>query len=452
MGTLGNQPNFGAYGFTRTQAESFNGTGSATSFTLGHHVKNAIDIEVLVDNVQQSPFDGSYSVSGTTLTFSGAPASGTNNVYVMYRQVGTVIDTQALVPDDNSVTYAKLGNDIPLGNRNLIINGAMQVAQRGTSVSTSSTGYNTIDRFYIEGNGSTPTVTMSQDTASTPDTFAKSLKLQVTSTGTPAGFNIAQKIEGFNFYSAGFGKSTAKNITLSFWVRSSITGTYSTAAMNSTANRSYVSEYTINAADTWEKKTITIDGDTTGTWPSTSGMSLQLFFCLDNDGGGYSTSTIGSWVASNKYAGSTNQVNWAGTNGATFYLTGVQLEVGTKVTPFEHRSYAEELAACQRYFWRLDRVSGGGNTIAIGSNYSNSLFYINYPIAMRTAPSVSKVGTDLSIYSNVTRYQNPTFNGVGGGVGRNGTRMLFALSGARGNAIHMDLDNDNTYFNFDAEL
>ncbi len=108
MGTLGNQPNFGAYGFTRTQAESFNGTGSATSFTLGHHVKNAIDIEVLVDNVQQSPFDGSYSVSGTTLTFSGAPASGTNNVYVMYRQVGTVIDTQALVPDDGSVTDAKI--------------------------------------------------------------------------------------------------------------------------------------------------------------------------------------------------------------------------------------------------------------------------------------------------------------------------------------------------------
>lgn len=108
MGTLGNQPNFGAYGFTRTQAESFNGTGSATSFTLGHHVKNAIDIEVLVDNVQQSPFDGSYSVSGTTLTFSGAPASGTNNVYVMYRQVGTVIDTQALVPDDSSVTDAKI--------------------------------------------------------------------------------------------------------------------------------------------------------------------------------------------------------------------------------------------------------------------------------------------------------------------------------------------------------
>ena len=292
---------------------------------------------------------------------------------------------------------ADLGNaydDGALSNRNLIINGAMQVAQRGTSVSTSSTGYKTVDRFYIEANGSTPTVTMSQDTASTPDTFTQALKLQVTSTATPSGFNIAQKIEGYNFSSAGFGKATAKDVTLSFWVRSSITGTYSTSAMNSTANRSYVSEYIINTADTWEKKTITIDGDTTGTWPSTSGMSLQLFFCLDNDGGSFTTSTIGSWIASNKYAGSTNQVNWAGTNGATFYITGVQLEVGDTATPFEHRSYGDELAKCQRYYWQSTTAAG---YYAFQYASTHKIMPIQHPVEMRATPTATIVYASSSM-------------------------------------------------------
>jgi hypothetical protein len=295
-----------------------------------------------------------------------------------------------------------------LGRRNMIINGAMQVAQRGTSVSTSSTGYNTIDRFYIEANGSTPTVTMSQDTASTPDTFTQALKLQVTSNTTPSGFNIAQKIEGHNFSSAGFGKTTAKNITLSFWVRSSITGTYSTSAMNSTANRSYVSEYTINTADTWEKKTITIDGDTTGTWPSTSGLSFQLFFCLDNDGGSFTTSTIGSWIASNKYAGSTNQVNWAGTNGATFYITGVQLEVGDTATPFEHRSYGEELNLCHRYFERLTYSNtqfvsiGAANTTTTANTMLSYLPKRASPTI--TLPAAGTSGGTLAFLTNVGGY------------------------------------------------
>ena len=285
------------------------------------------------------------------------------------------------------------------GRRNLIINGAMQVAQRGTSVSTSSTGYYTVDRFYIEANGTTPTVTMSQDTASTPDVFTNALKLAVTSTGTPSGFNLAQKIEGYAFSSAGFGGSNAKDLTLSFWVRSSITGTYSIAVMNSNASRSYVAEYTISSADTWEKKTITIDGDTSGAWLTTSGVGLQTFFCLDNDGGSYSTSTIGSWIASNKYAGSTNQVNWAGTSGATFYITGVQLEVGTVATPFEHRSYGEELALCQRYCWRP--ITAGNQDISIGWYYSNTHMssIIPFPTTMRASPTMS-AGSGYNFYRN----------------------------------------------------
>tara|TARA_B100000497_G_C7646088_1_gene388521 strand:- start:246 stop:1394 length:1149 start_codon:yes stop_codon:yes gene_type:complete len=345
----------------------------------------------------------------------------------------STIQTNAIVDASGGNTTTVNGHNITSSNmmgRNLIINGAMKVAQRGTSVSTSSTGYKTVDRFYIEANGSTPTVTISQDTASTPDTFTQALKLQVTSTATPSGFNIAQKIEGYNFSSAGFGKTTAKNITLSFWVRSSITGTYSTAAMNSTANRSYVSEYTINTADTWEKKTITIDGDTTGTWPSTSGMSLQLFFCLDNDGGSFTTSTIGSWIASNKYAGSANQVNWAGTNGATFYITGVQLEVGDTSTDFEHRSYGEELMLCSRYYQRTqadnDNYKHFGLVFIGADTGSTSYGTLAVPLVttMRTVPSLETTGnlsnyhlwvkntsTALSNFSVDTGIDDGTING-----------------------------------------
>ena len=281
-----------------------------------------------------------------------------------------------------------------LGNRNMVANGSMQVAQRSTSTSTASTGYHTLDRYKLEMNGGNPTVTMSQDTASTPDTFTHALKLQVTSTATPSGFNFAQKIEGYNFSSAGFGKATAKDVTLSFWVRSSITGTYSTVLMNSSANRSYVNEYTINTADTWEKKTITIDGDTTGTWLSTTGIGLQLFFCLDNNDDSYTTSTIGSWIASNKYAGSTNQVNWAGTNGATFYMTGVQLEVGDTATPFEHRSYGDELANCQRYYFQRNWTATYDSVLspvwASSTNSFQGTFYM--PTTMRAPPTLSHNG------------------------------------------------------------
>ncbi len=369
----------------------------------------------------------------------------------------STIQTNAIVDASGGNTTTVNGHNITSSNmmgRNLIINGAMKVAQRGTSVSTSSTGYKTVDRFYIEANGSTPTVTMSQDTASTPDTFTQALKLQVTSTATPSGFNIAQKIEGYNFSSAGFGKTTAKNITLSFWVRSSITGTYSTAAMNSTANRSYVSEYTINTADTWEKKTITIDGDTTGTWPSTSGMSLQLFFCLDNDGGSFTTSTIGSWIASNKYAGSTNQVNWAGTNGATFYITGVQLELGKVATPFEHRSYGEELAACQRYFERINTLDlfgffGSGtaydnNTGTVGITYKTKRAEPTLEFSSTSHFKVQHGTTDM----DVTQFASIQYGLDRALVDGNGSSALTAGSGV----ILISNNTTSAYIDVKAEL
>ncbi len=310
MGTLGNQPNFGAYGFTRTQAESFNGTGSATSFTLGHHVKNAIDIEVLVDNVQQSPFDGSYSVSGTTLTFSGAPASGTNNVYVMYRQVGTVIDTQALVPDDSSVTYAKLGNDIPFSNRNLIINGEMNVWQRGTSHDTTGGIVYTADRFWKYSPSISGTYERSTDA---PDGFAYSMHYNVDGNTAGSGTSVEFTRQGY---------FPLQTYTFSFYVKGDLTNTNLDIgyrnSVGSGTDQVAISQITDfgNYTDwTRVERTFTIN-----TAPHANNKFLNLEFA---------------------------------TMPAGVKFTGVQLEVGSKATPFEHRSYGDELAKCQRYYQKF---------------------------------------------------------------------------------------------------
>jgi hypothetical protein len=350
MGTLGNQPNFGVYGFTRTQAESFNGTGSATSFTLGHHVKNAIDIEVLVDNVQQSPFDGSYSVSGTTLTFSGAPASGTNNVYVMYRQVGTVIDTQALVPDDNSVTYAKLGNDIPLGNRNLIINGNFSISQRGvyTSASGVSNGVYYLDRWKVHS-GVAGTL---QDTG---------YKVKVVATSTASGvLAISQSIEDKNIH-----PHKGKVVTVSCKVTS-----------NSSNARIVI------YADDWmalgSQNDVHSGGgneetlSATFTVPSNLSGILQVRVGFEN-----AASNGNPSVSTNDY----------------FEVSEVQLEVGTKATPFEHRSYGDELARCQRYYSVIKPVQAHPIWVYSSAGWSTTF---PHKTTMRAVPSVSFTGVPVN--------------------------------------------------------
>jgi hypothetical protein len=404
MGTLGNQPNFGAYGFTRTQAESFNGNGSATAFTLGHHVKNAIDIEVLVDNVQQSPFDGSYSVSGTTLTFSGAPASGTNNVYVMYRQVGTVIDTQALVPDDNSVTYAKLSNDIPLGNRNLLINGEFDIDQRGLASSRAfqSGAHYVADRWsYYINSGAFATFSANHEISDeAPSGFTKSLKVTCTSGGSiPATGEVIyrQKIEGYNFKRLGYGTPSAKSLTLSFWIKASVTGDYGVQLIyeaDDSSNKYYVSKYTVNSANTWEYKTITIPPNTADAFKyTTTGLGAQIYWDL-GEGSTYSGTADSGWT--NTYSnGLSGGVKLMENTGATWQKTGVQLEVGTKATPFEHRSYGDELAKCQRYF---EKIGGNANyeRLAVGfirASGTSTRTPLFFKVEKRAPPSITASGS-----------------------------------------------------------
>jgi len=278
---------------------------------------------------------------------------------------------------------ADLGNvydDGALSNRNLIINGAMQVAQRGTSASPAPSGY-LIDRFATFKSGS-GTFSLAQS-SDAPVGFNASLLTTVTSASTPSGgdyYIIQHPIEGQDLSVLSLGNANAQTFTLSFYVKSSLTGTFSGSLRDNPSSVSYAFEYTINSANTWERKSVTISGPTSGTFPTNNTAGARLVFSL-GQGTTYATSTVGSWVSGN-YHGSTTETDFIAANGATFYLTGVQLEVGDTATPFEHRSYGDELARCERYGQQVSFNIYIGN--GSGFYWSNS---INYQTTMRTAPT-----------------------------------------------------------------
>jgi hypothetical protein len=193
-------------------------------------------------------------------------------------------------------------------------------------------------------------------------------------------FLIAQSIEGFNVSDLAWGTANAQTVTLSFWVRSSLTGTFGGALTNAGQNRSYPFSYTISSANTFEYKTVTITGDTTGTWATDNSTGITVRFGLGS-GATYS-GTAGAWAAGNLVQ-PTGSVSVVGTNGATFYITGVQLEKGSTATSFDYRPYGTELALCQRYAWRCSQFFGAAVSTA---NVGNPL--VTYPVQMRAAPTL----------------------------------------------------------------
>ena len=254
----------------------------------------------------------------------------------------------------------------PYGLKNRIINGDMRIDQRsaGTSVSTSSTGtqtYASLDRWaYIVSQASKFTIQQNAGSVTPPTGFTNYLGITSLSSytvGTSDYFNVNQIIEGFNIADLGWGTANAKTITISFWVRSSLTGTFGGSLRNSAIDRSYPFSYTISAANTWEQKSITVAGDTTGTWLTNNGHGIQLAFSLGM-GSTYSA-TANAWAGGN-YVSATGATSVVGTNGATFYITGVQLEIGSTATQFERRMYGQELALCQRYLPATSSIGGGG--------------------------------------------------------------------------------------------
>jgi hypothetical protein len=282
------------------------------------------------------------------------------------------------------------------GFKNRIINGAMVIDQRnaGASVTPASGAY-TLDRWQYEASQASKfTVQQNAGSVTPPAGFKNYLGMTVASAvsvGAGDYFILEQRLEGLNVYDLSWGTASASSVTLSFWVRSSLTGTFSGGLANSDYSRAYVFSYTINAANTWEQKTITIAGDTTGTWLTTNGIGIQLRLSL-GAGSTYSASA-GSWgttVAWNVTGG----VSLVGTNGATFYITGVQLEKGSTATSFDYRPYGTELALCQRYYWKILQGTGepyGITGYMIAGNAVWGQFCL--PVTMRATPTITVYGT-----------------------------------------------------------
>ena len=239
-------------------------------------------------------------------------------------------------------------SETALGSRNKVINGAMTLDQRNAGTVTVNSTVYTIDRW--QANQTTAGKFSVGKSTTAPTGFTNSYlatSLSAYSVLSSDIFFFQQNIEGNNVANLAWGTASAKTITLSFWVRSSLTGTFGGSLANAAHNRSYPFSYTISTADAFEYKTVTITGDTAGTWATDNTTGMQVIFGI---GGGASRSgTAGSWQAATLYT-ATGATSVVGTSGATFYITGVQLESGTVATPFEHRSYGEELALCQRYY------------------------------------------------------------------------------------------------------
>jgi hypothetical protein len=255
------------------------------------------------------------------------------------------------------ITTSTAGGILGAGNasimKNRIINGAMVIDQRnaGASVTPVSNQY-LVDRYWYGATQASKFTAQQNAGAVTPPAgFTNYLGMTVASAvsiGAGDAFYIQQSIEGYNVADLNWGTANAKTVTLSFWVRSSLTGTFGGVLKNSANNRSYPFTFTINSANTWEFETITVAGDTTGTWLTTNGIGLQVVFGL-GVGSTYS-GTAGAWASSGFIASATGATSVVGTNGATFYITGVQLEVGSSATGFEYVNYQTNLANCQRYY------------------------------------------------------------------------------------------------------
>jgi hypothetical protein len=325
----------------------------------------------------------------------------------------------------DTVTTSTTGGILGAGNasimKNRIINGAMVISQyNGTSSASLDNTKNQyyIDRWAIQNDAGTAVFSY-QKVTTAPTGFNNSLKITVTTAnGSLSATNksqIYQPIEGFNFADLGWGTADAKTITISFWVQSSVTGTFGGALNNESQNRSYPFTYTISTANTWEQKSVTIAGDTTGTWTgATNAIGVYVNFSL---GAGTSRSgTAGAWN-SNWNTSATGATNLLATNGATFLITGVQLEVGSSATGFEYVNYQTSLVNCQRYYWKISGdgsgIGGFGSGQCANSTTAN-IIYSN-PVTMRTAPTMAISGTYSvnfgstgSTVSAITGYTNTT--------------------------------------------
>ena len=366
------------------------GTGTSVGLNVGSGKKLKLVGDVIDTN-------------GNELLKVSATASAVNEVTLANAATGNSPTLTASGDDTNigfklvakgtgEVTAKVNGSDVfnassSFGFKNRLINSGMVIDQRNAGASvTPANGAYTLDRWvYYSSQASKFTVQQNAGSVTPPAGFSNYLGATVASAvtiGSGDYFNIAQIIEGFNIADLAWGTANAQPITLSFWVRSSLTGTFGGTLRNSAANRSYPFTYTISSANTWEQKSITIAGDTSGTWLNNNGVGVSVAFGL-GVGSTYS-GTSGAWAGSNLLS-ATGATSVVGTNGATFYITGVQLEKGSTATSFDYRPYGTELALCQRYYTT--------NQVQIPISTAVTLPYVSYKVTMRTTPTLSGGGS-----------------------------------------------------------
>jgi hypothetical protein len=348
------------------------------------------------------------------------------------------------------------------GMKNRIINGDMRIDQRnaGASVGTASgASVYTVDRFAaVYSQTSKFTIQQNAGSVTPPAGFTNYLGVTSSSAysvGSTDFFVIRQAIEGLNVADLAWGTANAATVTLSFWVRSSLTGTFGGVIMNSAANRSYPFTYTINSANTWEKETITIAGDTSGTWLTTNGVGMYVQLGL-GVGTTYS-GTAGAWTGTSNIFSATGATSVVGTNGATFYITGVQLEKGSTATSFDYRPY--ELSLCQRYYWKTLPAAGGVEfCVAYGFGTTGATGILFFPVSMRIAPTaLEQTGTagDYRIYrcgaaTNTTCSSVPVF----GTASTNYSSVVFTVASGltNGSGGSLGTVNSSAYLAWSSEL
>ena len=483
--------------------DQFNGDGSTVAFTMSVAPAGTTNVLVVVSGVVQDP--STYGVTGTTLTFTAAPPTGTGNISVRYLGIpvtGVVTTAYRTVTEFTATasqttftppsytvgfinvylngvllgsadytatngttvvlaTGASAGNLVTIesfrvetvlnaisnsvgsvtssnlstsavtatkmasasvdlasstvtgilpsanggtgtsagvtGFKNRIINGAMVIDQRNAGASvTPTTGVYTLDRWFAAAYSASSKFSVQQNAGSVtpPVGFTNYLgvtSLSAYSVSASDFLCLIHSIEGYNIADLGWGTANAKTVTLSFWVRSSLTGTFGGALANQDGSRSYPFSYTISTSNTWEQKSITIAGETSGTWLTTNGLGLTIRFGLGV--GSTYLGTAGAWATSGNYFSATGATSVVGTNGATFYITGVQLEVGSTATSFDYRPYGTELALCQRYF----EIIGVESQSMFADTYSNTgnvaIYSGAYNVNKRAAPTMTQFGT-----------------------------------------------------------
>jgi len=310
----------------------------------------------------------------------------------------------------NAITDASGGNTATINGytptvsnmagRNRIINGDMRIDARNAGASvTAPNGDYTLDRWAtLSSAASKFTIQQNAGSVTPPAGFSNYAGLTVTSAYSPTGgelFALRQRVEGLNVSDLAWGTAAAKTITISFWVRSSLTGTFGGSLQNSVSNRSYPFTYSISVANTWEQKTVTVSGDTTGTWLTSNGVGISMTFSI---GAGSSIlGTADAWAGAAYYS-ATGSTNLIATSGATFYITGVQLEAGSVATPFEHRMYGQELALCQRYYWDSNIDELWASPLNGTNNYRR--VSIQYPVTMRSAPVCTVTASTSGSFSS----------------------------------------------------